>query len=57
MPEREARAFVERMSRRRFIGLSAATLATGFYPRLGHTSAAGSTEADVVVIGAGLAGG
>jgi monoamine oxidase len=56
MPEREARAFLERISRRRFIGLSAATLATGFYPRIGHTSAAATVEADVVVVGAGLAG-
>jgi len=56
MIEREARAFLETISRRRFMGLSAATLASGLWPRLGHAAVEVPKSADVVVIGAGLAG-
>ncbi len=55
MCEREARTFLESLSRRRFLELSAATAATGLLPGLGRAET-GSTEADVIVIGAGLAG-
>lgn len=56
MSEREPRVFLESISRRRFIGLSATALTTGLVPRLGHTATEVPAEADVVVIGAGLAG-
>jgi len=55
MTEDDARTILTRLDRRRFLGLSAATVATGLWPGLSRGAAAG-TEADVIVVGAGLAG-
>ncbi len=57
MGKRDVRTFAERLrvSRRHFIELSAATLATGSWPGLGRAAVA-PQQADVIVIGAGLAG-
>ncbi|MBW2290025.1 MAG: FAD-dependent oxidoreductase [Deltaproteobacteria bacterium] len=55
MPEHDARIFLTGLDRRRFLGLSAATVATGLWPGLGRGATA-ETDADVIVIGAGLAG-
>jgi monoamine oxidase len=58
MPEHAARITLTRLDRRCFLGLSAATVATGLWPGLGRAAPDGTvgTEADVIVIGAGLAG-
>jgi len=55
MTEDDVRTFATRLDRRRFLGLSAATVATGLWPGLGRGATPG-TEADVIVVGAGLAG-
>ncbi len=47
--------FMATLGRRRFLRLSAATVASGLIPRLGRASTAFG-ESDVIVVGAGLAG-
>ena len=55
MNESDAPAFMANLGRRLFLRLSAGTVASGLIPRLGHASTP-SSESDVIVIGAGLAG-
>ena len=55
MNEFDVPAFMANLGRRRFLRLSAATVASSLIPRLGHASTP-SSESEVIVIGAGLAG-
>ena len=59
MRENKQHLSVRSLSRRRFVGLSATALATGVWPRFLRAEGQSSdspADADVVVIGAGLAG-